>query len=181
MIKQHDFQLSEARKNRKRVGRGKSSGQGTYAGRGLKGQKARGNVKLGFEGGQLALIKRHGHRKGFRPFNRVDYQAVNLGRIDKIFNNDDVVNADSLYKNGLISSPKVTYKVLSNGILSKSLNITANRFSSSAKKNIEDNGGTFEELDPYTHKIRNRKHRRSPKLSIESNQDAKISSNEKAK
>ena len=55
MISQHNFQPTIKRKNKKRIGRGKVSGQGTYAGRGLKGQKARGKVKLGFEGGQYAF------------------------------------------------------------------------------------------------------------------------------
>jgi len=115
MIEQHNFKLSSTRKDRKRIGRGKSSGQGTYAGRGLKGQKARGNIKLGFEGGQLPIFRRHGHKKGFNNINRVEYQAVNLSRIDKIYEKDEVVNADSLYKNGLIESLDTLYKILVKG------------------------------------------------------------------
>jgi large subunit ribosomal protein L15 len=160
MIEQHNFKLSSTRKNRKRIGRGKSSGQGTYAGRGLKGQKARGNIKLGFEGGQLPIFRRHGHKKGFNNINRVEYQAVNLNRIDKIYKTDQVVNANSLYENGLIESPDTVYKILGHGVLSKPLKIIGSRFSKNAKKIIEEAGGTFEELDPYEKKVRSRKHLR---------------------
>ena len=164
MINQHSFQPTTKRKNKKRIGRGKASGQGTYAGRGLKGQKARGNVKLGFEGGQLPIFRRHGYKKGFKNFNRVVYQAVNLNRIDSLFKKDEIVDASTLYHNGLVDSPTTNYKVLGNGTLSKPLKIIANRFSANAKKIIEDAGGTFEETDPYEKKVRNRKHLRTSKI-----------------
>tara|TARA_Y100001970_G_scaffold269087_1_gene361100 strand:- start:46168 stop:46719 length:552 start_codon:yes stop_codon:yes gene_type:complete len=164
MISQHNFQPTIKRKNKKRIGRGKASGQGTYAGRGLKGQKARGKVKLGFEGGQLPIFRRHGYKKGFRNFNRVEYQAVNLNRIDSLFKKDEIVNAVALFNCGLVNSPTTNYKVLGSGTLSKPLKIIANRFSANAKKIIEDSGGTFEETDPYEKKVRNRKHLRKNKI-----------------
>jgi len=164
MINQHSFQSTTKRKNRKRIGRGKASGQGTYAGRGLKGQKARGKVKLGFEGGQLPIFRRHGYKKGFRNFHRVEYQAVNLKRIDSLYDKDEIVNASTLYNYGLVDSPTTNYKILGTGSLSKPLKIVANRFSASAKKIIEKAGGTFEETDPYEKKIRNRKHLRKNRV-----------------
>jgi len=163
MINQHSFQSLFKRKNKKRIGRGKASGQGTYAGRGLKGQKARGKVKLGFEGGQLPIFRRHGYKKGFRNFNRIKYQAVNLNRIDTLYENNAIVNALSLYEKGLIDSPQTNFKILGSESLSKPLTIVANRFSLNAKKIIEDSGGKYEETDPYEKKVRNRKHLRKTK------------------
>ena len=69
-----------SRKRRRRVGRGNSSGRGTYAGKGLKGQKSRsgGGVRASFEGGQLSLVKRLPHKRGFKNLFRVEYEPVNL-------------------------------------------------------------------------------------------------------
>ena len=71
-------QPAGAKQTRKRLGRGNATGQGTYAGRGRKGQKARNKVRVGFEGGQNPLVRRVPHLRGFRNFNRIEFQAVNL-------------------------------------------------------------------------------------------------------
>ena len=87
-----------AKKNRKRVGRGNSSGNGTYAGRGLNGQLSRsgGGKGAGFEGGQQPLAMRLPKLPGFRNINRVEYAPVNVSRLDAIFADGDVVDGASL-------------------------------------------------------------------------------------
>ena len=72
-----------SRKRRRRLGRGNSSGRGTYAGKGLKGQKSRsgGGVRASFEGGQLSLVKRLPHKRGFKNLFRVEYEPVNLSSL----------------------------------------------------------------------------------------------------
>ena len=84
-----------------------------------------------------------------------------------VIDKDEIVNASTLYNYGLVDSPTTNYKILGTGSLSKPLKIVANRFSASAKKIIEQAGGTFEETDPYEKKIRNRKHLRKNQVSKE--------------
>ena len=151
-----------AKHSRKRVGRGKASGQGTYAGKGLKGQNARsgGGVRPGFEGGQTPLVRRLPRTRGFRNFSRVEYQPINLGILEARFESGATVDAESLVSIGLIKSVDVAFKILGTGELEKSLNVTAPRFSRSAKSAIEDAGGSCTETAPAEKKIRNRKHLR---------------------
>lgn len=133
-------------KNRKRIGRGTGSGHGKTATKGHKGQKARsgGSIKAGFEGGQMPLQRRL-PKRGFTPLDRVVYSLVNLGQLD-IYESGDVVDAMSLVSKGLIKSARHAVKILGNGDLTKSLKITANKFSQSAKDKIAAAGGSIEEL-----------------------------------
>lgn len=149
-----------AKQASKRVGRGAGSGQGTYAGRGRKGQKARNKVRAQFEGGQMPLVRRLGHTRGFRNFNRIEFQAVNLRDLGRRFEAGATVNGESLAAAGLIDSPNAPYKVLASGTIDRALTVTAPRLSEAAKQAITTAGGTFEETAPAQKRIRNRIHRR---------------------
>ena len=130
---------------RRRIGRGLGSGRGTTAGKGTKGQKARagGGVPAYFEGGQLPLVKRLPHRRGFRNHSRVERQPVNLLSLAK-FSADSVVGPAELLAAGLIRSADKPVIILASGELSIALTIKAHRFSASAKEKIEKAGGTAE-------------------------------------
>ncbi len=141
-------QLAPARGSkhaRKRVGRGDGSGQGTTAGKGTKGQKARagGGVRPGFEGGQLPLIKRLPHTRGFHnPFRR-EYAPVNVGQLNRL-EGIDTVTSETLHAAGLIPSANVPVKILGDGELSQALTVRVAKFSVSARAKIEAAGGRIE-------------------------------------
>jgi large subunit ribosomal protein L15 len=101
-----------SKKNRKRIGRGNASGTGTYSGRGLKGQKQRGSVPFLFEGGQLPLIKRLPHMRGFNNIFRVESTPVNLGSLEG-FRAGSNIDPEKLFEAGLISkkSDRVKFSV----------------------------------------------------------------------
>ena len=128
MAELHDLSpIPGSHRDRKRVGRGPGSGTGKTAGRGEKGQKARsgGSVRPGFEGGQMPLHRRI-PKRGFHNRNRVEYQVVNVGDL-AILEGD--ITPETLREAGLISSLRKPVKVLGNGELEKSLQITAHAFS----------------------------------------------------
>ncbi|MGI8925886.1 MAG: 50S ribosomal protein L15 [Tepidiformaceae bacterium] len=129
--------------SRKRVGRGNSSGQGTYAGKGLKGQKSRSGkgVRLGFEGGQLPLVRRMHVLRGFNNKWRVEYQPINLGELER-FDDGATVTPESLKAAGLLRQLREPVKVLARGELTRKLDITAHRFSEAARARIEELGGS---------------------------------------
>lgn len=133
-------------KNRKRIGRGTGSGHGKTATKGHKGQKARsgGSIKAGFEGGQMPLQRRL-PKRGFTPLDRVEYSLVNISQLD-IFESGSVVDAISLVAQGLIKSDRFAVKILGNGDITKSLKVTAHKFSQSAKDKIIAAGGSVEEI-----------------------------------
>jgi len=134
-----------ARHSRKRVGRGDGSGHGTYSGRGLKGQKSRagGGVRLGFEGGQLPIIKRLPRLRGFyNPF-RTEYVLVNVGKLN-VFAADTVVTSQTLKEAGIIKSTKKPVKILGDGTVDRPLVVKADRCSAAAKAKIEAAGGRVE-------------------------------------
>lgn len=137
-----------SRRARKRVGRGNASGHGTYAGRGLKGQKSRsGNkVRPGFEGGQLPLIKRLPRKRGFVNIFRKEYSIVNLDRLN-IFEPGSEVTPEKLHAAGLVKTLKHPVKILANGEVSHAVNVKANKFSAAAKAKIEAAGGKAEEVE----------------------------------
>ena len=141
-------QAAGAKRNRKRVGRGPGSGTGTSAGRGRKGQHSRGSVRLGFEGGQIALVRRVPHLRGFKNFNRVEFQAVNLGTLADRFPAGATVDAEALAAARLIDSVASPFKVLARGEIGHALTVRATRLSASAKEAITAAGGSFEELAP---------------------------------
>ncbi|MDR2552815.1 MAG: 50S ribosomal protein L15 [Treponema sp.] len=139
-----DLHAPEGANKRKRIlGRGQGSGRGTTAGKGNKGQKARsgGKTYIGFEGGQMPLYRRIA-RRGFSnyPFKK-EYQVVNLGEIDKRFEDGETVDAASLASKGLVRGP-VPVKILGMGELGKRLTVRACALSASARGKIEKAGGT---------------------------------------
>ncbi len=142
-MKLHELKPSEgSRKVRNRVGRGTSSGNGKTAGRGQKGQKARGKVRLGFEGGQMPLFRRM-PKRGFNNINRKEYAVVNLTELNK-FEDGAIVSVAELTEAGIVKNLKDGIKILGNGELNKKLTVKANKFSASAKEAIEAKGGQAE-------------------------------------
>ena len=135
-----------ASKNRKRIGRGTGSGHGKTATKGHKGQKARsgGNIKAGFEGGQMPMQRRL-PKRGFTPLSKKVYAIVNIGQLE-IFEAGSTIDTESLLASGLIGSVADGIKVLGTGDLTKSVSIKAHKFSASAKEKITAAGGSFEEI-----------------------------------
>lgn len=136
-----------ARQKRKRVGRGDGSGHGSYSGRGLKGQKSRsgGGVRLGFEGGQLPIIKRLPRVRGFTNIFKEKYSTVNVAELKRFTPNTEVT-PEELLKIGLIKSLKYKIKILGNGDLDRALVVKANKFSSAAERKISAAGGKVERI-----------------------------------
>ncbi len=134
-----------AKHKRKRVGRGDGSGHGTYSGRGCKGQKSRsgGGVRLGFEGGQLPLIKRLPRKRGFVNIFREEYSVVNIGKLN-VFEANSEVTPQTLLDVGLIKSLNNPVKILGDGEIDRPLTVKANKFSSTAQGKIEAAGGSVE-------------------------------------
>ena len=147
-MKIHDLKPAEgSNKRRKRVGRGIGANGGKTAGRGSKGLRARNNVRVGFEGGQMPLLQRVPKLRGFNNPFRVEYQAINLDTITESGLSD--VSPETLYANGLIGKGALV-KVLGRGTISGAVTVTAHAFSASAKSAIEAAGGTAIELpSPY--------------------------------
>ena len=142
-----------ANKKPKRVGRGSSSGLGTPAGKGNKGQQSRtgtGVPYVGFEGGQMPLYRRIAH-KGFSnyPFKK-EYVCINLDQLEAKFNDGETVNKESLVAKGFVSkkaSEKALVKILGNGDITKKLTVEVNKASASAKAKIEKAGGSVKLTD----------------------------------
>jgi large subunit ribosomal protein L15 len=133
-----------ARKTRKRVGRGRASGLGKTSTRGHKGQQARKGhkVKLGFEGGQMPLIRRL-PKRGFKNPNRVVYAPVNVSSLEQ-FDDGVEVTPELLREKGLFAKKFDGVKILGSGDLTKKLTVKANGVSASAKAKIEAAGGSVE-------------------------------------
>jgi len=136
-------------KNKKRIGRGNSSGHGTTSGRGSKGQLARSGgrskTRLGFEGGQMPLNRRIPHLKGFKNTRKEQYNIINLSQLEN-FEENAVIDMQTLLKAGLIKDEVNKIKVLGNGSITKKLTIKANYFSKSAIEKIEKAGGKAEAI-----------------------------------
>ncbi|WP_041446557.1 50S ribosomal protein L15 [Pseudothermotoga thermarum] len=132
-------------KERKRVGRGKSSGHGRTCGRGHKGQKARGTGKVHpwFEGGQTPLHRRL-PKIGFKSFTHKEYAIVNLKTLEEKFQANEEVTPERLLEMGIIKKIKDGVKILGDGDLTKPLIVRAHAFSEKAKKAIEAVGGKAE-------------------------------------
>ncbi len=131
-----------SKKNKKRVGRGNGTGLGKTAGRGSNGQNSRsgGKVRLGFEGGQMPLVRRI-PKKGFSNAKfKKEYVVVNLDNIENKFKDFDKVSISDFIKANIITK-KDKIKVLGTGFLSSKKNIEANAFSSVAKIKIEEQSG----------------------------------------
>ena len=142
-MKPHELRAAEgARKKSKRKGRGEGSGKGKTAGRGTKGTRARGEVHLFFEGGQMPIARRIPKLKGFTPPNKKVYGAVNVGALGELDATE--VGPAELHTAGLVHKRDKLIKVLGNGDISKKMTVRAHAFSESAKSKIEGAGGTVE-------------------------------------
>ena len=133
-----------AKKAKTRVGRGEAS-KGKTAGRGTKGTKARYQVPAAFEGGQMPLHMRLPKLKGFTNRFRVEYQVVNLDRISALFPQGGAISVDDLVEAGAVRDDRLV-KVLGDGDLTVAVQVTAHRFSASAKDKIAAAGGSTTEL-----------------------------------
>ena len=149
MVKIHELKpVAGSKRGRKRVGRGPGSGHGQTSGRGDKGQKARagGHVQPWFEGGQLPLHRRV-PKRGFTNIFRQEYAIINLRDLLR-FEAGDSISPESLWNEGMIKHRTDRVKILGEGEISKSLNISAHRFSRSAAQKIEAAGGKAEVIQP---------------------------------
>jgi large subunit ribosomal protein L15 len=138
--------------SKKRVGRGNGSGQGTYAGKGLKGQKSRSGKKKpydAFEGGQFPSSRKFHVLRGFNNKWRVEFQPVNLSSLER-FDAGATITPELLREAGILKHLREPVKVLGHGDLSKKLTISAHRFSETAKAKIEAAGGTAVVIAPET-------------------------------
>ncbi|MEA1959162.1 MAG: 50S ribosomal protein L15 [Chloroflexota bacterium] len=131
----------------KRIGRGVGSGHGTYACKGLKGQKSRSGFSLspGFEGGQNPLTKRMPEQRGFTNIFRTEYTTVNVSQLNR-FESDAEITPEQLVAERLVKSLKRPIKILGGGELEKPLVVRANKFTQTAKMKIESAGGKAEEI-----------------------------------
>ena len=127
-----------------RKGRGNGSGNGKTAGRGQKGQWSRsgGGVRIGFEGGQMPLVRRL-PKRGFNNIFAKPLEAVNVSALEK-FEDGAVVTVEELLEKGILSKCEYGVKILGNGSITKKLTVKANAFSESAKAKIEEAGGKAE-------------------------------------
>jgi large subunit ribosomal protein L15 len=144
---------AQARKNRKRVGRGLGSGKGRYSGRGIKGQKSRsGSNKMrpGFEGGQNPIYMRLGKQRG--PYSkdampmgphRTSTIPVNVAALEERFDAGAEVTLEALVEKGLIRNTRIDVKLLGQGDLSKKLSITVHAASATAREKVEAAGGSL--------------------------------------
>jgi len=147
-VKQHELRSPKgARRASKRVGRGNGS-KGNYSGKGMKGQQSRSGSgpRPGFEGGQLPLVLKLPTRRGFTNIFRTDYAVVNLSSLEERFENGADVTLEAMVHAGLLRNLKTPVKVLADGEITKSLMVTAHRFSTQAKAQLQSAGGTVQEL-----------------------------------
>ena len=137
-----------ARRARKRVGRGDAAGGGSYAGRGLKGQKSRSGPGLrpGFEGGQMPLIKGLPMKRGFNNRYKTYYALVDLDTLQERFEANTQVTPELLHQLGIVRRTRLPVKVVGDGELQQPLAVAAHKFTASARAKIEAAGGTVTEL-----------------------------------
>ena len=135
-------------KSQRRIGRGQGSGYGGTSTRGHKGAKSRSGYskKVGFEGGQMPLQRRV-PKFGFKNINRVEFKAINLDIIQSLVDKKNVteITPEVLRENGLVGRNELV-KILGRGELNAKINVTAHKFSSSAKAGIEAQGGNCSEI-----------------------------------
>ena len=144
-IKLHDLRPAPGEKTKKtRVGRGEGS-KGKTAGRGTKGTKARKNVPVTFEGGQMPIHMRLPKLKGFRNRFRTEYAVINVGDLGRLFPNGGDIGVDELVAAGAVRKNTLV-KVLGDGKLNAAVNVSAHKFSGSAREKITAAGGSATEL-----------------------------------
>ena len=137
-----------SRFSQKRLGRGIGSGIGKTSGKGHKGHNARsgGGVRVGFEGGQMPLVRKLPRRGFNNSYFKKQYSIVNVSDLNK-FDENSVVDANTLIEKGILSKvEEYGVKILGNGKLEKALTVKANKFSESAIKKIKKANGTIEEV-----------------------------------
>ena len=147
-MKLHDLKPAEgSKKKRTRKGRGIASGKGKTAGRGTKGQGARGGKPKGayFEGGQLPLVRRLPFKRGFTNIFRIEYQEVKVEQLE-LLDNGAVVTPEFLAEAGWIRNADDPIVILGNGDLSKKITVQTHRVTKSAQQKIEAAGGSVEIL-----------------------------------
>ncbi len=134
-----------SRKKEKILGRGRSSGHGKTSTRGMNGQGSRksGNVRPGFEGGQMPIYRRL-PKRGFKNFNQKIYIGVNVGKLNEIFGEKSEISPEDLIKKGIIKKTQDGIKILGDGMVTKPLVVKAHAFSAMAKQKIEAAGGKIE-------------------------------------
>lgn len=145
-MKLHDLRPPEgARRPRKRKGRGIAAGQGKTAGYGTKGQNSRAGRggKPYFEGGQLPLVRRLPHKRGFSNISRLEYSEVNLERLAD-FEPGSVIDREVLIRSGLVPKGDQPIKVLGRGEIDRALVVRVDKVSEGARAKIEAAGGTVE-------------------------------------
>ena len=137
-----------SRKKKLRKGRGIAAGQGASCGFGMRGQKSRSGrpTRPGFEGGQMPLYRRVPKLKHFEIINQKNFSIVNLSKLNE-FNDDEIVNLDSLVKKKVLFKPKFPLKILGNGDVQVKLKVQAHAFTKVAKEKIEAAGGSCEIID----------------------------------
>ena len=137
-----------ARRNRKRVGRGDAAGGGSYAGRGMKGQKSRSGkgVRPGFEGGQLPLIKGLPMKRGFNNRYKTYSALVSLSTLQERFEAGTTVTPELLHGLGIVRRTNLPVKIVGDGELGHALTVAAHKFTASARAKIEAAGGSVEEI-----------------------------------
>jgi large subunit ribosomal protein L15 len=150
-MKLHDLKPNEgSKKDRKRVGRGTAAGQGKTAGRGTKGQGARagGGTRLYHQGGNLPFYRRlpFMRGKGFTPFNRIEYNEVNLDQLID-FSADSEINPDTLAQARLLRDPRNPVVILGRGDVTVALIVRVHRISKGAAEKITAAGGSVETID----------------------------------
>ena len=144
-LKLHHLRPAPGAKTAKtRVGRGEGS-KGKTAGRGTKGTKARYQVPASFEGGQMPIHMRLPKLKGFRNPFKVEFQVVNLDRINDLFPEGGTVGVEDLVAKGAVRDGSPV-KVLGTGELNVAMQVSAHAFSASAKEKIAAAGGTATEI-----------------------------------
>ena len=144
VIKLHDLRPAPGEKKAKtRVGRGEGS-KGKTAGRGTKGTGARKNTPAGFEGGQMPIHMRLPKLKGFKNRFRTSYEVVNVGDLNRLFPDGGDVALEDLIAKGAVRKNTLV-KVLGDGKLTAKVNVTAHKFSASAKEKITAAGGSVTE------------------------------------
>lgn len=145
-MKLHDLQPPEgSNRRRKRVGRGIGGKGGKTAGRGTKGQKARRQIRPGFEGGQMPLQRRVPKLRGFNNPFRVAYQGINLDVLEEC--GLDEITPESLHARGLVHKGALV-KILGRGELTRSVRVAAHGFSKTAEAAITASGGSIEIIPP---------------------------------
>jgi large subunit ribosomal protein L15 len=151
-MKSHELQPNPAaRRERRRIGRGMGSGRGKTAGKGTKGQLARsgGGKAAPFIGGAFPLTRTMPYKRGFRSPFRVEFALVKVGQLNDHFEDDALVDVESLAAAGLIKGgEKKPIKLLSDGEITRRLAVRLPRVSAQARSKVEAAGGSVEELLP---------------------------------